>query len=85
MHPGSRSHRQILSSQRWSPRKEEEARFGHGCRSQPSSGGPYDGSLPADLNKQIREELGPYIVPSTNTLRGGWFTFEYLSKTATTK
>jgi len=27
----------------------------------------YDGSRPADLNKQIREELGPYIVPSTNT------------------
>ena len=41
MHPGSSSHRQILSSQRWSPREEEEARFGHGCRSQPSSGGPY--------------------------------------------
>ena len=27
----------------------------------------YDGSRPADLNKQIREELGPYIVPSTNS------------------
>ena len=27
----------------------------------------YDGSRPADLNEQIREELGPYIVPSTNT------------------
>ena len=27
----------------------------------------YDGSHPADLNKEIREELGPYIVPSTNT------------------
>jgi len=27
----------------------------------------YDGSRPAELNKQIREELGPYIVPSTNT------------------
>ena len=27
----------------------------------------YNGSCPADLNKQIREELGPYIVPSTNT------------------
>ena len=27
----------------------------------------YDGSRPADLNKQTREELGPYIVPSTNT------------------
>ena len=27
----------------------------------------YDGSCPADLNKQIREELGPYILPSTNT------------------
>ena len=27
----------------------------------------YDGSRPADLNRQIREELGPYIVPSTNT------------------
>jgi len=27
----------------------------------------YDGGRPADLNKQIREELGPYIVPSTNT------------------
>lgn len=26
----------------------------------------YDGSRPADLNKRIREELGPYIVPSTN-------------------
>ena len=26
----------------------------------------YDRSSPADLNKQIREELGPYIVPSTN-------------------
>ena len=24
----------------------------------------YDGSRPADLNKQIREKLGPYIVPS---------------------
>ena len=27
----------------------------------------YDGSCPTKLNKQIREELGPYIVPSTNT------------------
>ncbi|CAF9924388.1 MAG: hypothetical protein ALECFALPRED_002737 [Alectoria fallacina] len=27
----------------------------------------YDGSSPADLNKQTREELGPYIVPSTST------------------
>ena len=27
----------------------------------------YDGSPPADLNMQIRKELGPYIVPSTNT------------------
>lgn len=27
----------------------------------------YDGSRPADLNKQIREELEPFIVPSTNT------------------
>ena len=27
----------------------------------------YDGSRPTDLNEQIREELGPYIVPSTNT------------------
>lgn len=27
----------------------------------------YDGTCPEDLNKQIREELGPYIVPSTNT------------------
>ena len=27
----------------------------------------YDGTRPEDLNKQIREELGPYIVPSTNT------------------
>ncbi|KAL9628717.1 MAG: hypothetical protein Q9204_005715 [Flavoplaca sp. TL-2023a] len=27
----------------------------------------YDGACPEDLNKQIREELGPYIVPSTNT------------------
>ncbi|KAL9043917.1 MAG: hypothetical protein Q9214_002912 [Letrouitia sp. 1 TL-2023] len=27
----------------------------------------YDGARPAELNKQIREELGPYIVPSTNT------------------
>ena len=27
----------------------------------------YDGSRPTDLNKQIREELGPYIVPSMNT------------------
>jgi hypothetical protein len=27
----------------------------------------YDGSRPADLDKRIREELGPYIVPSTNT------------------
>ncbi|MCJ1461990.1 hypothetical protein MMC07_000590 [Pseudocyphellaria aurata] len=27
----------------------------------------YDGSRSADLKKQIREELGPYIVPSTNT------------------
>ena len=26
----------------------------------------YDRSRPADLNKQIGEELGPYIVPSTN-------------------
>ena len=29
------------NGQRWSPRKEEEARFGHGCRSQPSSGDLY--------------------------------------------
>lgn len=27
----------------------------------------YDGSRPADLEKRIREELGPYVVPSTNT------------------
>jgi len=27
----------------------------------------YDGSRPAELNRQIREDLGPYIVPSTNT------------------
>ena len=27
----------------------------------------YDGSRPADLNKRLREELGLYIVPSTNT------------------
>lgn len=27
----------------------------------------YDGTRPEDLNKQIREELGPYIIPSTNT------------------
>ena len=27
----------------------------------------YDGSYPAELHKDIREELGPYIVPSTNT------------------
>ena len=27
----------------------------------------FDGSRPTDLNKQLREELAPYIVPSTNT------------------
>lgn len=27
----------------------------------------YDGTGPAELHKQIRAELGPYIVPSTNT------------------
>ncbi len=27
----------------------------------------YDGSRPAELDKHIRKELGPYIVPSTNT------------------
>ena len=27
----------------------------------------YDGSRPAKLNKQIREKLGPYIVPSADT------------------
>ena len=27
----------------------------------------YDGTRPAELNKQIRADLGPYIVPSTNT------------------
>ena len=27
----------------------------------------YDGSRPADLDKRVREELGPYSVPSTNT------------------
>ena len=27
----------------------------------------YDGSHPSDLHQDIREELGPYIVPSTNT------------------
>lgn len=27
----------------------------------------YDGTLPAELNEQIREEFGPYVVPSTNT------------------
>ena len=27
----------------------------------------YDGSRPAELNQHIREKLGPYIVPSTNT------------------
>ena len=33
-------------------------------KAQPDS---YDGARPEDLNKQIREELGPYIIPSTNT------------------
>ena len=27
----------------------------------------YDGARPEELNKRIREELGPYITPSTNT------------------
>ena len=27
----------------------------------------YDGSRPVELKKEVREELGPYIVPSTNT------------------
>ena len=27
----------------------------------------YDGTRPAELNKQIRADFGPYIVPSTNT------------------
>ena len=27
----------------------------------------YDGTLPAELHKQIRADLGPYIVPSKNT------------------
>lgn len=27
----------------------------------------YDGTRPAEVNKQIRADLGPYIVPSTNT------------------
>lgn len=27
----------------------------------------YDGSLPAEINKQVREDLSPYIIPSTNT------------------
>jgi len=27
----------------------------------------YDGSRPANLDKRIRDELGPYVVPSTNT------------------
>lgn len=27
----------------------------------------YDGSRPSDLHKDVREKLGPYIVPSTNT------------------
>ena len=27
----------------------------------------YDGSRPEDLHKDVREKLGPYIVPSTNT------------------
>ena len=27
----------------------------------------YDGSRPAELDQRIREKLGPYIVPSTNT------------------
>ncbi|KAL9125666.1 MAG: hypothetical protein Q9217_005161 [Psora testacea] len=27
----------------------------------------YDGARPEDLNKQVREKLGPYIIPSTNT------------------
>ena len=26
----------------------------------------YDGSRPAELDRYIRKELGPYIVPSTN-------------------
>ena len=29
----------------------------------------YGGSRPGDLNKQIREELGPYIVPSLTWIR----------------
>ena len=28
----------------------------------------YNGSRPVELDKHIREELGPYIVPSTNTI-----------------
>ena len=36
----------------------------------------YDGSRPADLNKQIREDLGPYIVPSTRILPlEGWMAY----------
>ena len=27
----------------------------------------YDGARPADLNKQVRSSLGPYVVPSKNT------------------
>ena len=27
----------------------------------------YDGTVPSELNKQIRADLGPFIVPSTNT------------------
>ncbi|KAL8829822.1 MAG: hypothetical protein Q9170_006001 [Blastenia crenularia] len=27
----------------------------------------YDGSRPAELSKRVRDDLGPYIVPSTNT------------------
>ena len=27
----------------------------------------YDGARPEELNKHIREELGPYVLPSTNT------------------
>ena len=33
-------------------------------KAQPDS---YDGSRPEELHKQVREDLGPYIVPSTNT------------------
>ena len=65
MHGGSCSYRQTLSSQREPSTKEEEAKFGRGCRSQTSREGSYHTSF--------ETKQKPYVFAASRprSMRGG--------------